>query len=147
MRKRAKNNQNQQANNHRSHEGYELQFLVMINTSLSLPTLTRQLHDEFGKAKRQENIALDPSGNLVELRHNEDFHPSLVSDQNEGFLHYRYQLEVTPTASTSLEQQIVFAKSLKDKLESHGHQAVICADFEEMLEEPQAKEVAKGKRS
>jgi hypothetical protein len=114
---------------------YELAFVVMIDADAPLPVLTRQLHQAFAAAKGKPGNALDPTGNQVELRRNDHHDPVLAAAPDNGYLFFPYRLEVSPTDTVSLEHQVGFASALRTAFESLGYRAVICADFEELLED------------
>lgn len=114
--------------------GYELQFLVMANCDLSLQELAACLKEKLPEAAWVRSQSFDWSNNWIQVWKNDDHDDSMLSDIDEGFLYYPYRIEVSPTGETKdLDHQINLAKHLKNILESLGCDAVICADFEELL--------------
>jgi hypothetical protein len=108
---------------------YELQFLIYVNTTLDIEELISSL-----KGVLTSTRTFYWSGNWVQVWPNEDYDESLISDSEEGFLYYRYRIEVSPIDNDkSVERQVSIAKHLKSVLESLGCIAVICADFEDLL--------------
>ena len=113
---------------------YELQFLIMVNTTLDHEKLIASLKGALADTSEVGWRSFDWSGNWVQVLMNEDYDESLASDPEEGYLYYRYRIEVSPTdGNKSLDRQVNLAKHLKVALESLGCSAVICAAFEELL--------------
>jgi hypothetical protein len=117
---------------------YELQFLIMVDTEIEHEELIASLKEKLVGVREEISPAKFRtfywSGNCVQVWLNEDYDESLVSDPEDGFLYYRYKIEVFPTdGDKGVERQVNIAKQLKGVLESLGCTAVICADFEELL--------------
>lgn len=117
---------------------YELQFLIMVETRIEHEELIASFKEKVGDAGEEISPAKFRtfywSGNCIQVWMNEDYDESLVSDPEDGFLYYRYKIEVFPTdGEKSVERQVNIAKQLKGALESLGCTTVICADFEELL--------------
>jgi len=79
-----------------SYESYELQFLIFVNTTLDLEELVASLKGALGGISEESFRTFDWSGNWVQVWPNEDYDESLVSDPEEGYLCYRYRVEVSP---------------------------------------------------
>jgi len=112
----------------------ELQFLIMVNSKLDLDQFIACIKDNWPHIHWVGSRSFDVANNWVQISENEEFDPSLASNPEKGFLHYRYRLEVSPVEGTpSLDNQIELARSLKAGLEKLGFEAVVCADFEDLL--------------
>ncbi|MFJ5589047.1 hypothetical protein ACIQCG_04765 [Streptomyces noursei] len=84
-------------------------------------------------ARRKEN-SCDLRNNWLEAWGNEDADQRLAKDDEEGFLYYRWRIEVTPTTNNpSTDEQITLARLLQQCFEKSGWVAVVCADFEDRL--------------
>ena len=64
---------------------------------------------------------------------NDDFDPAKSSDAEDGFLFYRYYLDVVPTNQTSREAYIKQVGDLLEGLWQHGCGAVAACSFEDEL--------------
>jgi len=113
---------------------YELQFLIMVDTSLALDDLVARLIEKLEGARKVRPRSFDWRDNWISVWPNDDHDPTATSDPEEGFLHYRYLVEVSPLAKNApVEHQVSLAKELERVFESLGASAVVCADFEELL--------------
>jgi hypothetical protein len=71
---------------------------------------------------------------LIEVWENENFDPSLVKDEGEGFLYYRWRVEATPMkADIGEAEQIQLARDLQSCFVAAGGKAVVCANFEDKV--------------
>src|SRR5215467_9989380 len=90
---------------------YELQFLIMVNSGLTLEDLVRSLREQLPSARSTRFRSFDWSNNWVQVWRNDDHDESILSDGNEGFLYYPFRIEVSPIEkNTSLEHQVNTAK-------------------------------------
>ena len=114
---------------------YETQFLIMVNCNFDLGEFLNRLKEEWQDVKWVKRSSFDIANNWIQISKNDDYDPSRVLDPEDGFLHYRYRLEVSPiTENPSVIEQIKLARMLKTRLEDIGCLAIICADFEELLD-------------
>jgi hypothetical protein len=114
-------------------ENRELQFLIMIDLELPMDRLLPQVVALLDGAKRVRTKSFDWNGNWCQISENGRFDQQGAEDADEGYLYYRYKIEVSPNASVRLEDQIQSAMTLKDTLKSIDARAEICADFEDLL--------------
>ncbi|HEU4328889.1 MAG TPA: hypothetical protein VFS21_37475 [Roseiflexaceae bacterium] len=112
----------------------ELQFLIMVDTKLSLNEIILYLKEKLSDTTPVRSRSFDWSSNWIQVWDNDDFDPDKISDPEDGFLYYPYRIEVSPnTKEINLEQQIAVARSLVERLEMTGAKVQVCADFEGML--------------
>lgn len=113
---------------------YELQFLVMVDTGRALDELVACLMEKLEGARQVRARSFDWAENWIAVWPNDDYDPKKTSDPEEGFLHYRYRIEVSPlNKGASVDDQVRIANELKRVLESMGAVVAVCADFEELL--------------
>jgi hypothetical protein len=115
---------------------YELQFLIMVSCEFDIDQFLNRLKRDWQDVKWVKRSSFDLSDNWIQISENEDYDPALAFNTLDGFLHYRYRIEVSPIKETrSVAEQVNLAKTLKTRFEKMGCLAVICADFEELLGE------------
>lgn len=113
---------------------YELQFLVMADSRLALDELVLRLMEKLEGARTVRARSFDWADNWIAVWPNDDHDPEASSDPEQGFLHYRYRIEVSPLGKeATVDRQIRVAKELERVLESLGAGVAVCADFEELL--------------
>lgn len=80
-----------------------LQFIVMVDGDVSEAALLKSL-----KAH-----SCDLRGNFLEIWHNEDADPDLARNDDDGYLYYRWRVELTPTTkSVGADHQVELARAL-----------------------------------
>ncbi len=62
-----------------------------------------------------------------------DFDEQIRKDEENGFLYYRYLLEIEPTEEFGKENAVEFVGKILDYLWSQGFPAVASCDYEELL--------------
>jgi hypothetical protein len=88
----------------------------------------------FTDAFRQKDNSCDVDGNWLEVWPNDDTDARLASDAEDGYLYFRWRVEVTPIdAHLDENHQVKLARNLKSQFENMGAAAVICANFEDRL--------------
>lgn len=99
----------------------ELQFKIFINTKLEI------WQDEI---KNEVNSHV--SRNIIEILRNEDFDFKLVNNEN-GFLHYEYEVLVYPIVESNLNDQLLLCNKLINCLKSKNVVFEIVSAFEHLL--------------
>lgn len=113
---------------------FELQFLVMIDTEMPLDKLIEEIRARLLGARPVRPRSFDWRNNWIQIWENDDYEPPLTRPEPDQFLYFRYRMEVSPTSENAeLQQQMDIARELKRIIEDIGATAVICADFEELL--------------
>lgn len=110
----------------------EQQFLIMANFASSAPSFATRLSTHLPESP----ALLRPRtfkwrSNLVQVWENDDYDPRRIDDPEEGYLFYRFRIEVSPFERVSDGHQIGIARLLVEVLESLNAQPVVCADFED----------------
>lgn len=114
---------------------FELQFLIMVDTEMLLDELIEEICVNLPDARPVRPRSFDWRGNWVQIWENDDYEPAASRPQTDAFLYFRYRMEVSPMSENAqLQQQLEVARQLKRAVESTGAVAVVCADFEELLE-------------
>ena len=110
---------------------HDLQFLVMLDLQLSRSEVLDVVLASFPDAVYRKANSCDLRGNWLEVWANEDADSRLASDEDDGFLYYRWRVEATPSRKGLREdEQIEFAWELRSKFEEWGGRAIVCAAFE-----------------
>lgn len=113
---------------------FELQFLVMVDTEMSLDRLVEEIRANLPGARSVRPRSFDWQHNWIQIWENDDYEPPSTRPEADPFLYFRYRMEVSPTPEdVQLQQQLDVARELKRAVESIGALAVVCADFEELL--------------
>ena len=111
-----------------------LQFLVMVDGECSREEITDRLVEEFPEAIRLKENSCDLRENWIEVWYNEDYDRISAQDDEDGYLYFRYRVEVTPLGERVKEvDQIDLAKAIVAAIRKKGLTAVICANFENRL--------------
>ena len=111
-----------------------LQFLVMVETEKNRQDVLNILLNQFMEATQMKSNSCDLKGNWIEIWENQDADPILSKNEEEGFLYYRWRVEVTPLKNGVEEaKQVQLARDLDLCFKSAGFRAVVCANFEDKL--------------
>ena len=110
------------------------QFLIMINTSYDEKELMEFLTNCFPNSIRNTINSFDLQDHWIEIWKNENADEQMSKDPEEGYLYFRWRIEVTPLRKKILQiHQVEFAKNIVSCLENKGCNCVICANFEHLL--------------
>ena len=109
----------------------EQQFLVMVNSTGTAPALTGRLSASLPDATPVRPRSFNWRGNWVQVWENDDYDPGHIDSPEDGYLFYRFRIEVSPTEEVTDDHQIRAARELVAALESLHLKAVVCADFED----------------
>ena len=108
-----------------------LQFLVMVDADLDRPGMVQAVLDRFPEATPLKENSCDLRGNWLEVWDNEDADREQAADPDDGYLHFRWRVEVTPLDDTLDEDhQVRLARDLRDCFAAVGRDAVVAANFE-----------------
>ena len=69
----------------------------------------------------------------LEIRENEDFHVIRRNEPSDGFLYFRYYIEVDALPDQQFESQVALVSHLLRSLWAHGLPAVAACDYEDKL--------------
>lgn len=111
----------------------ERQFLVMVEMPGTAIGLSEKLVRSLEGAVSVRPRSFDWMGNWIQIADNDDYDPAQVDEPRDGFLFYRFRLEVSPMKSVDVEHQVRVAVALSDALRALGAKTAVCADFEEKL--------------
>ena len=111
-----------------------LQFLVMVDTDKDRQWILQRILDRFLDAAKKKSNSCDLRGNWLEIWENEGANSELSKDAENGYLYYKWRIEVTPVAfSVGEDKQVQLAKELASYLKEAGCRVVVCANFEDKL--------------
>ncbi|GAA4602548.1 hypothetical protein BJY16_004286 [Actinoplanes octamycinicus] len=111
-----------------------LQFLIMVDSENDRAQLMQDLLRSFPEAEAHKAHSCRLRGNWLELLPNEDADRNLATDPADGYLHFAWELNVTPYRSDLDEDhQIVLARDLQRHFLTAGAKAVVGANFEDRL--------------
>ncbi|WP_143261803.1 hypothetical protein [Allokutzneria sp. NRRL B-24872] len=109
----------------------DLQFMAMVDGASS-NDIVRVLVEVGAETKKERTLLL--SGNLMDVRANEDADPSLVDGSDDEWQHYAWVVESYPTAKTITEDdQVLLARKIREALRDEGMSVEIAASFEARL--------------
>lgn len=107
----------------------DLSFILMVDGTIDQDSLIDLVASAVPRAQKIKRRSLDAVDNWLEIKKNEDF-GAQPADGPDGFLYFRFRLEVTPKSRRLDEQhQVRFASSLQSVLESNGLRVELCASF------------------
>ncbi len=113
---------------------WTLQFLVMVDSDTTPAHLITGLLRGFPEAEPYKAHSCRLRGNWLEIVANEDADRGLVDDPDDGYLHFAWEVGVTPQRDDLDEDhQVVLARDLRRHFETAGAKAVVCANFEDRL--------------
>jgi hypothetical protein len=113
----------------------ELLFLVMVNSERELDEVVASLLALLPGAIRRTPRSLDWEGNWIQVSASDSYDEDNSQDGDEGFLYYRYRVEVSPRSDgATVAGQVSIARRLLEFFRGLGVQAVVCAEFEELLD-------------
>jgi len=113
----------------------ELRFAIAINSDLEELDMEAATRNLFPNFVSRTPVALRESKNLLVLDKSDLFDPQKTDEEN-GYLYYKYELSVFPMDETTLEYQRNLAEFLLKQFKRIGFQAeLICEDgfFENQL--------------
>ncbi len=113
---------------------YESQFILMVNCNFKLDKLVNLIKKEWKDIRWIKSYSFDMKGNWIQISANEDYDISCIKDKKDGYLYYKYRLEVSPLGDIkNIDNQVTLAMTLKSRFTAIGCVTEICADFEELL--------------
>ena len=111
-----------------------LQFILMIDTKLSVGELIFKLVSYYPHHKKYKNNFYIIKQNFIKVFNNEDSDFTLSLNEDEGYLYYPVKLEATPLDGKITEDdQIKFVQDMVGLLRSHECKIVVCANFEDKI--------------
>ena len=112
----------------------ENQFLVMVDAATERSQLVEDLSTSFPDMERRKANSGHIRGNWLEVWANDDADENQAADPVDGFLYFRWRVELTPLdATTAEDHQVQLARELLKHFQSVGARAVVCANFEDRL--------------
>ncbi|WP_433115397.1 hypothetical protein [Micromonospora sp. CA-246542] len=111
-----------------------LQFLIMVDGPLTAAELLDLIRARLPDAKPYRRDSVDVRGNLLEINTNEGADPRLAATDEDGYLYFRWRVEVTPMdRSVDEAQQITLARELLRAIDGQQARATVCAAFEDRV--------------
>ena len=107
----------------------ERQFLVMLDGAADIDAVSSIVQSNVPGAKRRSHRSLLVPDGLVQIWLNDDW-DARRSNERDGFLFWRFRLEVSPGKELTDEELIGFAGELLLLFRSCGLKATVCAEFE-----------------
>lgn len=108
---------------------------VYLDSSLPKHALLACLSEWVTGQVSIRTITADPFE--VDVVANEDFDESRTQRAEDGFLFYRYYLDIEPRLGVSEEEYIEAIRKLLSKVRAEGMRAVASCDFEDRLPFPE----------
>ncbi|MCO6008397.1 hypothetical protein NE236_25805 [Actinoallomurus purpureus] len=111
-----------------------MQFIVMVDGDADEVALLRCVLKNLPDAVRLKAHSCDVRGNWLEIWQNEDADPNLAENDDDGYLYYRWRVELTPMGGTVDEDhQVELARALIGAFERADGRAVVLANFEDRV--------------
>jgi hypothetical protein len=111
---------------------YELQFLLMLNSKLSIADITEKVIASTTGTQRTSSSSFLYSNNWIQISKNGN-HSEAYKPLEDSYLYFKYRVEVSPIEETTLIKQIELAKKLRKTLSTISDEVEIAADFEKLL--------------
>lgn len=108
----------------------DLYSKVYVNADVARGDLAQLIADSLDGTASHSSVQVGESE--IDIEENDDFDPAQV-DTPDGFLFYRYYLDVMPTDVQTRDGQIAVVSQLLESFWSYGWPAVAAADYEEEL--------------
>lgn len=108
----------------------DLYSKVYVNADVARGDLAQLIADSLDGTASHSSVQVGESE--IDIEENDDFDPAQV-DTSDGFLFYRYYLDVMPTDVQTRDGQIAVVSQLLESFWSYGWPAVAAADYEEEL--------------
>ncbi len=105
---------------------------LFVDTNSEQDILVKNLAELF-------NVSADDWGNIetafgeISIIENDDYDKSKRKDEDEGFLFYRYLLEIEPKADLPVNNAIKFVSKILEQLWSLGYPATAACNYEDNL--------------
>ncbi|MFC4017212.1 hypothetical protein ACFOW4_04535 [Micromonospora sp. GCM10011542] len=110
------------------------QFLIMVDGPLEPADLLDLIRGRLPDAVPYRRDSVDVRGNLLEINRNEGADPRLAASDEDGYLHFRWRVEVTPMdRSVDEAHQIALARELLRAVQGPRVRATVCAAFEDRV--------------
>ncbi|WP_157202571.1 1,4-dihydroxy-6-naphthoate synthase [Calidithermus chliarophilus] len=106
---------------------------IYVDGDLSYEQLASDLENLFGVEARTRAIDLDKG--TIYIEENEDFDARLRSNPEDGFLFYRYILDVEPLVELGQQNALDLVTTLLNHLWSKRIRAVAACGYEDLLPE------------
>jgi hypothetical protein len=108
-----------------------LQFIIMVDGDVGEADLLQSVLGRFPDAVRSKAHSCDVGGNWLEIWHNDDADADLARDDEDGYLYYRWRVELTPMSDgLDEDHQVRLARGLLATFEAVGGRPVVLANFE-----------------
>jgi hypothetical protein len=105
-------------------------FIIMVDGDVDEAEVLRSVLERFPGAVWLKAHCCDVGGNWLEMWHNDDADSNLALSDKDGYLHYRWRVEVTPmNDAIDEDHQVELARGLLAAFESVGGRPVVLANF------------------
>lgn len=105
---------------------------LYVDSNLDRKLLTTELKKTLNEAIEDRFDIESPQGE-ISVRKNDAFNEEMRKDEEDGFLYYRYLLEVEPEEELGKENATQFVSRILEYLWSQNYPAVASCDYEELL--------------
>ncbi|WP_328470035.1 hypothetical protein OHA21_03460 [Actinoplanes sp. NBC_00393] len=109
------------------------QFLLMVDSATERSRLVDELLAGFPEMDRRKENSGHIRGNWLEVWPNDDADEKQASDPENGYLHFRWRIELTPLTAVEEDHQVQLARDLLRHFQAAGSRAEVCANFEDRL--------------
>jgi hypothetical protein len=104
---------------------------LFIDSDVSREDLTLNLAKFFGVSPDRHYLSNEKGE--VGVMKNKDYDSVLRKDGEDGFLYYRYLIEVEPNEELGEENAVAFVSKILEYLWSQGYPATAACDYEDSL--------------
>ena len=107
---------------------------LYVDASSDENSFSSELASTFGISSDKWNDIETSVGNIYVVK-NDEFDEKQRKDIDDGFLFYKYKLEIEPKPSLNKSQTIEFISKILEHCWSQGYPAVASCDYEDLLPE------------
>ncbi|MDE6662794.1 MAG: 1,4-dihydroxy-6-naphthoate synthase [Lachnospiraceae bacterium] len=106
---------------------------VYINSNLEIEELYQYINERASGRLEPIRIIKTDWGE-IDLRRNSDFNPSILENNPEDFVFWRYYLDIEPEKGIDETRYIARISKLLEELKSENIKVIASCDFEEEIE-------------
>lgn len=108
---------------------------VYVDTHVPKSDLIRLIQSALA-GNPEGRATIRTSSCVIDVEDNDDFSAEKQSDPANGFLYFRYYLDIEPVENVGRERYVAVLSVLLDNLREKGCKAVPACDFEDALPRP-----------
>ena len=108
----------------------DFSFTISINTEKSEEDIFNLILKEVPESIKEVGAHIRLFNNIMKFDLNSDYNPLKISDSQEGYLYYKYFLDVFPVGEVDLENQKRIITILINLFKKYNFKAELIADEE-----------------